>query len=141
MIKRNMKIIKLFFLLISVLFCFTGCSDHELGLILLNSVPITQNNITHDQKIFRTNSKVYYIFIAPKKMTNDLIRVQVSKMTDKAPLGGYEVIRTNDYRLMRDERYYYTNSYTFYEKGRYLIQVFSHDDFARPLAYNDFYVK
>jgi hypothetical protein len=62
-------------------------------------------------------------------------------MTDKAPLGGYEVIRTNDYRLMRDERYYYTNSYTFYEKGRYLMQVFSHDDFVRPLAYNDFYVK
>ena len=119
----------------------SGCAKHEHGLILFNSVPITQNNIVHDQKSFRTDSRIYYIFIAPKKLTNDLIRVQVSKMTDKAPLGGYEVIRTNDYRLMRDERYYYTNSYTFYEKGRYLMQVFSHDDFVRPLAYNDFYVK
>ena len=135
-----MKIAKLFFLFALVLL-LAGCSSHEQGLILFNSVPITQNNITHDQKVFRTNSKVYYIFLAPKKMTNDLIRVQVSKMTDKAPLGGYEVVRTNDYRLMKDERYYYTNSYTFYETGRYLIQVFSHSDFARPLAYNDFYVK
>ena len=136
-----MKIIKQFSLFLLILLFLSGCAKHEHGLILFNSVPITQNNIVHDQKSFRADSRIYYIFIAPKKLTNDLIRVQVSKMTDKAPLGGYEVIRTNDYRLMRDERYYYTNSYTFYEKGRYLMQVFSHDDFVRPLAYNDFYVK
>ena len=123
-----------------VMLTFSGCSKDK-GLILFNSVPITQNNVLHDQKIFGEGSKVYYLFIAPKKMENQFIRVQVFKMTDKAALGGYEVIRTKDYRLMKEERYYHTNYFVFNEKGRYVMQVFSHDDFNRPIGLNDFYVK
>ena len=94
-----------------------------------------------NQKVFNEGQRVYYLFIAPKKMNNEFIRVQVFKMTDNAPWGGNEVVRTKDYRLMLDERYYHTNYFTLYEKGRYVMQVFSHDDFQHPLALNDFYVK
>ena len=134
------KFFKIFFICVLSVFALTSCGK-EKGIILFNSVPITQNNALHDQKVFREGSKVYYLFIAPKKMDNDFIRVQVFKMTDKAGFGGCEVVRTKDYRLMKDERYYHTNYFTLYEKGRYGMQVFSHDDFVRPLAVNDFYIK
>ena len=135
-----MKFFKLLLLLPIVMLLFSGCAKDK-GIILFNKVPITQNNILHDSKVFGEGSKIYYIFIAPKKMKNEFIRVQVFKMTDKAAWGGYEVIRTKDYRLMKDEHYYHTNYFTLYEKGRYGMQVFSHEDFVRPIAVNDFYIK
>lgn len=135
-----MKLLKLIisFLLVSII--LSACT-FERGLILFNTEPINEQNYLHDQKVFREGAKVYYLFIAPKKMKNEFIRVQVFKMTDKAPWGGNEVVRTKDYRLMKDERYYHTNYFTFYEKGRYVMQVFSHEDFQHPLALNDFYIE
>jgi hypothetical protein len=118
----------------------TGCK-YDRGLILFNTEPINQYNVTHDKKVFNTDSRVYYIFIAPKKMKGGFIRVQIFKMTDKAPWGGNEVVRTKDYRLMKDERYYHTNYFVLHEKGRYVLQVFSHDDLLTPLAVNYFYVE
>ena len=133
-----MKKILLIFLLSFFLLC--GCSSKK-GIILFNSQPITRQNALQDQKTFGIGQKVYYLFIAPQKMENEFIRVQVFKMTDKAAWGGYEVKRTKDYRLMKDERYYHTNYFVLHEKGRYILQVFAHDNFQHPLAYNDFYVK
>ena len=138
--KFKFSILFAVFFLVLVLLFLSGCSKDK-GLILFNSVPITQNNALHDQKVFSEGGRVYYLFIAPKKMKNQFIRVQVFKMTDKAALGGYEVVRTKDYRLMKDERYYHTNYFVLNEKGRYVMQVFSHDDFTRPIGINDFYVK
>lgn len=131
--------------MIVILFCIsefllTSCASDK-GIILFNSVPITQNNALHDQKIFPEGAKIYYLFIAPKKIQNDFIRIQVFKMADKSSFGGYEVIRTKDYRLMKDQRYYHTDYFTIYEKGRYFMQVFAHDDFKNPVALNDFYIK
>ena len=118
----------------------TGCA-YDRGLILFNSVPITQNNALHDQKVFKEGSKVYYLFIAPKKLENSFIRVQIFSITDKGYLGGEDVVRTKDVRLMRDERYYYTDYFTLWEKGKYVMQVFSHDDFTNPLGVNYFYIE
>ena len=134
-----MKLLKL--LIIFLFVCLlSGCANGR-GLILFNSVPITQNNALHNQVVFSPGAKVYYLFIAPKKMYNDLIRVQVFTLTDKGVLGGENVIRTKDFRLKRDERYYYTDYFTFWEKGRYVMQVFSHDDFIHPLAVGEFYIQ
>ena len=133
------KLLKIFILVI-VSFCLCSCT-FERGLILFNTQPVTRENALQNQKVFNEGQRVYYLFIATKKMNNEFIRVQVFKMTDNAPWGGNEVVRTKDYRLMLDERYYHTNYFTLYEKGRYVMQVFSHDDFQHPLALNDFYVK
>ena len=123
-----------------LLFSLTGCA-YDRGIILFNSVPITENNALHDQKVFNQGTKIYYLFIAPKKMENDFIRIQVFKMTDKYTVGGEDVVRTKDYRLMRDERYYHTDYFVLYEGGRYVMQVFSHDDFKNPIGVSEFYVK
>lgn len=135
-----MKFIKNLVLILFTILIFTACT-FERGIILFNTQPITKENALKNSKVFKEGDRVYYLFIAPKKMKTEFIRVQVFKMTDKAPWGGNEVVRTKDYRLMKDERYYHTNYFTLYEKGRYVMQVFSHNDFQHPLALNDFYIK
>ena len=134
-----MKILKYLLLLVFIVLIAVGCT-YDRGLILFNTQPITADNALCDAKRFNSRQRVYYLFIAPKKMKNEFIRVQVFKMTDKAPWGGNEVVRTKDYRLMKDERYYHTNYFTLYESGRYVMQIFAHDDFQHPLALNDFYI-
>lgn len=131
------KLILLF--LFSLLF-LCACK-HDRGIILFNTQPINKDNVLTDAKVFRSGQRVYYLFIAPSRMSNKYIRVQVFKMTDKAPWGGNEVVRTKDFRLMKDERYYHTDYFTFYESGRYVMQVFSTEDFVHPLSIGDFYVK
>lgn len=127
------------FLVFSILM-FCGFK-HNRGIILFNTQPINQNNYLNDQKRFESGQRVYYLFIAPKRMKNKYIRVQIFKMTDKAPWGGNEVTRTKDFRLMKDEKYYHSDYFVLYEKGRYVMQVFSMDDLQRPLSLNDFYIK
>ena len=131
---------KLLLVCLFSIFLFVGCK-YDRGLILFNTQPITKENALSDAKIFQTGQRVYYLFIAPNRMDNKYIRVQIFKMTDKAPWGGNEVVRTKDFRLMKDQRYYHTDYFTFYESGRYVMQVFSMDDLQNPLSLNDFYVK
>lgn len=133
---RFIKLLCTFLLVI-----FLAACAYDRGLILFNSVPITENNALHDQKVFNTDSRIYYLFIAPKKMENDFIRIQVFKMTDKYLVGGEDVVRTKDYRLMKDERYYHTDYFVLHESGRYVMQVFSHDDFKNPIGVSEFYVR
>jgi hypothetical protein len=116
-------------------------SYQKKGILLFNTQPITKENALSDEMVFKAGQRVYYLFIAPKKMKNKFIRVQIFKMTDKAPWGGNEVVRTKDYRLMKDEKYYHTNYCTLHETGRYVMQIFSIDDFQHPLAVDFFYVK
>ena len=130
------------FLLFAFISIFFLCScKYDRGLILFNTEPINQKNALHDSKVFSSGQRIYYLFIAPHKMNNKYIRVQIFKMTDKAPWGGNKVVRTKDFRLMKDERYYHTDYFTLYDKGRYVMQVFSIDDLQNPLSLNDFYVK
>ena len=131
---------KLFLIFVFSIFILCGCK-YDRGIILFNTQPITKDNALTDAKVFQAGQRVYYLFIAPKRMDNKYIRVQVFKMTDKAPWGGNEVIRTKDFRLMKDQRYYHTDYFTFYESGRYVMQVFSMNDLQNPLSLNDFYVK
>lgn len=126
------------FLLSTIL--FTACK-YDRGIILFNTQPITRENALSNQKVFTVGQRVYYLFIAPKRMDNKYIRVQIFKMTENAPWGGNEIVRTKDYRLMKDERYYHTDYFTFHSSGRYVMQVFSIDDLMNPLSIGDFYVK
>lgn len=134
------KVLKLFLLSFFLILILTGCV-YKRGIILFNTQPITKENALSDEMVFGVGQRVYYLFIAPKEMKNEYIRVQVFKMTDKAPWGGNEVVRTKDFRLMKDERYYHTDYFTLHEAGRYVMQVFSIDDMQHPLALDFFYVK
>lgn len=130
---------RLLFLFFICILLLTACK-YDRGIILFNTQPITRENVLTDQKKFSCGQKIYYLFIAPKRMENKYIRVQIFKMTDKAPWGGNEVVRTKDFRLMKDERYYHSDYFVLHQKGRYVMQVFSSDDYLNPLSIGDFYV-
>lgn len=134
------RVLILFLLFIALTVTLSGCV-YKRGIILFNTQPITRENALSDEMVFGVGQRVYYLFIAPKEMQNEYIRVQVFKMTEKAPWGGNEVVRTKDYRLMKDERYYHTDYFTFHEAGRYVMQVFSTEDYQHPLAVDFFYVR
>ena len=143
-VRNNKCFVRFFVLMITLtlsLFMLSACDEEHKGLILFNSVPITQNNALHSKKVFNTGQKIYYLFIAPEKMTDNFIRIQVFKITDKSQYGGYDVVRTKDYRLMKDERYYHTDYFVLHEKGRYAMQVFAHSNFTQPIAISEFYVE
>ncbi|MBO5739161.1 hypothetical protein J6R97_07470 [bacterium] len=131
---------KVLFVALFAIFLLCGCK-YDRGIILFNKELITKDNVLHNSKVFSVGERIYYLFIAPKKMDNGYIRVQIFKMTDKAPWGEYEVKRTKDFRLMRDEKYYHTDYFVLHETGRYVMQVFSMDDLQHPLSIEDFYVK
>ena len=134
---------KLAIVLFSAFLIFFTCGQAfaKKGILLFNTQPVTKENALCDEMVFQEGQRVYYLFIAPKKMKNKYIRVQIFKMFDKAPWGGNTIVRTKDYRLMKDEKYYHTDYFTLYEKGRYVMQVFSIDDLQHPLAVDFFYVK
>ena len=135
-----MKKLFVLFLLFFSCFIFTACK-HDKGIILFNTQAITKENVLTDAKHFKIGQRVYYLFIAPKRMENAYIRVQIFKMNEKDSWGGAEIVRRKDFRLMKDERYYHSDYFVLYEKGRYGMQVFSMDDLQNPLSAGDFYVK
>jgi hypothetical protein len=134
------KLVKLFDIFFSTVLLLTACK-YDRGIILFHTQPINRENALTDEKVFTVGQRVYYLFIAPKKMDNKYIRVQIFKMIENAPWGGNELVRRKDFRLMKNEHYYHTDYFTLYEKGRYIVQVFSMDDFVRPLSLGDFYIK
>ena len=131
---------RIILLLLLSIFIFCSCA-YERGTILFYSQPVKKETIQNDEKHFRIGEKIYYLFLAPKRMENNYIRVQIFKMTDKAHKGGYEIVRRKDFRLMKDQRYYHSDYFVLHEKGRYVMQVFSMDNLQYPLSLNDFYVK
>ena len=133
-----MKKVLLLFILSIFLLC--GCVA-ERGFILFNSQPFTRENLESHRKTFERGNRIYYLFVAPERLKDKYIRVQVFKITDKAAGGGAEVLRTKDFRLMKDQKYYHSDYFILYEKGRYILQVFAMSDLQRPLALNDFFVK
>lgn len=136
-----MKYIKIIVCFVIFSLFLSGCGVWDRGVILFNTQPITKENVMNDARYFTSGQRVYYLFIAPKRMNNKYIRVQVFKMNDKDSWGGAEPVRTKDYRLMKDERYYHTDYFTIYQSGRYGMQVFSTDDLQHPLSVGEFFVK
>ncbi|MCQ2743939.1 MAG: hypothetical protein MJ230_03970 [bacterium] len=132
---------RLLVVIISLFILSLPANAYKKGILLFNSQPITKENALSDNMVFSAGQKVYYLFIAPKRMKNKFIRVQIFKMIESAPWGGNEIVRTKDFRLMKDEKYYHTDYFTLYESGRYVMQVFSIDDLQHPLAVDFFYIK
>ena len=131
-----------FILMILLLICFNpSVSAYKKGILLFNTQPVTKEKALSDEMVFSVGQRVYYLFLAPKKMNNKFIRVQIFKMIDTAPWGGNEIVRTKDFRLMKDQKYYHTDYFTLHEAGRYVMQIFSIDDLQHPLAVDFFYVK
>ena len=139
-LKNNITRIFLLIVICFIPFFVTGCGDDKEVGILFNSEPITKENVLHSSRTFEAGKRIYYLFYSDKKIKTEFIRVQLFKAEEKVPLGGYSILMTNDYRIMKQNQYYYYNHFTVHQPGRYVLQVFSVNDISKPLAWNYFYV-
>ncbi|MCD8377391.1 MAG: hypothetical protein LUB59_01235 [Candidatus Gastranaerophilales bacterium] len=135
------KYIKLLVLFLLLLVCTSGCKDKEKPGILFSKEPITIHNVMNASRNFEVGQKIYYLFYTPDKIKSEFIRVQVFKAGDNVPRGGYSIVWTGDYRIMKQNMYYYYNNFVLHSAGRYVMQVFDVDNLGQPLAWNFFYVK
>ena len=132
------------FLLIFILFCTTIspclCKKPK-TMIIFNNEPITKTNLLDNSSEFQMGKKIYYLFITEKPLKTDAIRVRVMKRDSKALNEITKMVYSNDYRLYKDQIYYYNDYVVMHDVGEYCMVIFSKMDLRRPLAIGDFKVK
>ena len=137
MLKKKLILLSLIlFLCLGV----SGCKNDN-AVILLNHQPITKETILNNSKVFVVGRRIYYILLVKKPLTTDMIRVQVLKKDEKTILAGVKIQYAEDFRLYKDQVYYYDDYVVLYEPGYYILQIFSKDQMDKPLAVSDFYVR
>ena len=134
------RLILIILLIIILPFMLCGCKEKKVPGILFNNEPITRENLKHASRSFEAGKRIYYLFYSPKKIEAEFIRVQILKSGDNIPKGGYNIILSQDHRIMKQNMFYYYDNFTLYQTGRYIMQVFDIENLSEPLAWNYFYV-
>ena len=134
---------KLIYILLLFVICIflTACNKQK-TIILLNNNPITKDNLLDNANLFSINKRIYYIFISQKPIKSEFIRVRVIKRDGE---GGYKIpvtlLYSNDFRLKKEEVYYYTNYFVIHDPGEFFMSVYELNDLRRPLSTTNFRVK
>ena len=132
-----MKKLFLVFALLLIFAC--GCTERQ-DIIVFNDEPFSKDNFNQLKSNFKSGERIYYLYASTKKFKSPYIRVQVSSITDKVHTLFYKPTWSGDYRLMKDEVYYYTNYFVMHARGKFLIQIFRMDDLHHPLSFAFFTV-
>lgn len=109
--------------------------------LFLNDEPITRNNVLEGQTAFALNSKIYYLLVSKKPLKADFIRVQVSQSSNKGPVDSYNIVWANDYKIIKQNVYFYHDYFVPNSRGKFLIQIFDKNNYYKPLAYSIFWVR
>ena len=126
-------------LIISLSFTLSGCKPD--AMILFNSCPITKENLLNNATEFTAGKKFYYIFINQTPLKTNMIRVRLLKREEKAHYEINKLVYSNDFRLNKDQVYYYNDYLVLYEAGHYYMVIYARDSLDRPLASADFRIK
>lgn len=118
----------------------SGCKKDD-PIILFNRAPITKETILNNSREFRSDDRIYYIFITQKPLKTPYIRVQIYKKDEKVEFWGTKVVYSNDYKLSKDQIYYYDDYVVLRETGHYFMLIFSKDNLGKPVAFSDFFVR
>lgn len=134
----NKKILNLLLIFFS-LFIFCGCNKNA-PIILFNKDPITRETLLNNSTQFVKGKRFYYIFITQKPLTVNSIRVRIYKRDEKANMNLSKMAYSNDFRLAKDNIYYYSDYLVMNEVGYYCMMVFAANDLRRPITTADFQV-
>jgi len=132
------KVISLI-LFIGLAFALCGCSK-QTSIILFNKFPITKDNLLHNSSEFVAGKRIYYIFITQKPLKTDMVRIMVLKRDEKANFEPGKIVYSNDFRLNKDQIYYYNDYIVIHEAGTYCMAVYNKNSMERPLMIGDFRV-
>lgn len=122
------------------MFVFTACNKPT-TIILFNREPITKENFLKNSTEFTVGKKIYYIFITEKPLKTDSIRVRILKKDDKANFAATKIVYSNDFRLYKDQIYYYNDYIVMNEAGYYCMVIYACNKLDRPLIIGEFRVK
>lgn len=140
MAKRILTSIFLCLALTFVTLGISGCK-REKPIILFNRAPITKETVLDNGREFRADERIYYLFITAKPLKSPYIRIQIIKKDEKVEFWGTKIAYSNDYKLSKDQVYYYDDYVVLREKGHYFMLVFSKDNLDKPIAFSDFFVR
>lgn len=135
------KKILCFFILIGSIFLFTSCSKEVDSLILFNKEPITKENFLNNSTEFIAGKRIYYLFMTQKPINGEFIRVRIVKREEKLDFALVNVVYSNDFRLKKDQVYYYNDYIILNNPGYYCMQVYFQDRLNAPFVIADFRVK
>lgn len=135
-----MQIKKLIILLLFCLFAFSACHKPN-TIILFNKSPITKDNFLNNTVEFTVGSRIYYLFISEKPLKTEYIRVRILKRDSKANMQAIKMFYSNDFRLNKDQVYYYNDYIVMNESGTYCMAIYALNALDKPLAVADFKVK
>lgn len=136
-----MKRKQLFLVLFLFLTLFLTACHKPNTIILFNTAPITKENLLNNATEFVAGKRIYYIFISQKPLTSPYIRVRIIKRDEKARFDAVKIFYSNDFRLNKDQIYYYNDYIVMNEAGTYCMVIYSRDRLDMPLAVADFKVK
>lgn len=133
---------KLFLILLLIFTCIfvSSCKKNEKSVILFNHYPITQKNILQNSTIFKTDQRIYYIYLTRRNLTTEDIRVKIFKRSEKANYGYGDMVYSNTFRLRPGEINYFTDYIVFHKAGTYIMHVYRMDYLWKPDAIADFRV-
>ena len=136
-----MKRVLLLIVLFAVVIFSAGCKEKEEAGVLFNTEPINEKNFMQCGRNFEAGTRIYYLFYTPEELQTEFIRVQVFKAADNTHVGGYSVLFAKDYRVMKNNHYYFSNHIVIHNPGKYVLQVFDVNDIRKPIAWNYFFVR
>lgn len=118
----------------------TACGKPK-AMILFNNNPITKENLLANSTEFSTGKRIYYIFITEEPLKTTFVRIRILKRDEKVNFETTKIVYSNDFRLNKDQIYYYTDYIVMNEAGRYCMYVYTKNELDHPLAIADFRVK
>ena len=138
---KNLKI-KTFLLLLIMFFGLLQCGcNRQQSIILFNNFPITKANLLKNSTEFVAGKRIYYVFITELPLATTQMRVRVLKRDEKANNQAIKLVYSNDFKLYKDQVYYYNDYIVINEGGAYCMEVYAKNDLSAPMAIADFMVK
>lgn len=134
---KNKIFLRLLITFILIIPLVTGC-DKNKSMVVLSSKPITKETF-YPEKVFGKGQKINIGIYNPKAYKSSVIRLQVIK-TGKYTHLGYTIEHARDIEIDKDQKYFLSN-FHIYKTGYYVLRVFGHDDMAKPIVENDFWVR
>lgn len=121
------------------MFIFCACNKNS-PIILFNKDPITSETLLNNSTQFIKGKCFYYIFITKKPLKVNSIRVRIMKREEKANMCLSKLVYSNDFRLAKDNIYYYSDYLVINEVGYYCMMIYLTDNLRQPIATADFQV-
>lgn len=136
-IKKIVTVLTVLFLLATGLI-LTGCGKKNQSIILFNRYPITSDNVLNNSTMFKTDERIYFVYMTKKNLKTEDIRIKIFKRSENAGYGA--MVYSNDFRLKKGEINYFTDYIVMHSAGEYHMHVYKKDYLWKPDAIADFKV-